>query len=336
LLVFDGIIYQLQKNGGISVYFNELFKQLNHQDLPFSLLRYGSFQPDLVKDCKIAPFRNFERYRNANIPRETKIFHSTYYRNPAGKNKTLNVVTVHDFLYEKYSRWEKKIVHTFQKYRAIEKADVIICVSDQTKSDLLYYCNGLQNKDIFVIHNGVSNVFTAGQDVKTFEKPYLLYVGNRNGYKNFGLILSAMENLHDYNLYVVGGEPISRYEQRFVKEKLRGQVFFFKNISDDKLANMYRQAHCFVCSAFDEGFGIPIAEAIASNCPVITLDRPIFREVAGPAGIFIENDKDDLIEKVQWLEVNNKKHKKNILKYSDRFTWEKTHNKTIDVYKLMS
>ncbi|MDC3106262.1 glycosyltransferase family 4 protein [Gammaproteobacteria bacterium] len=336
MLVFDGIIYKLQRRGGITVYFNELFRRLNNKKFPFTLIKYNKFESDLVKHFTISNPRIFERYRSINIPRKTKIFHSTYYRNPIGKHKALNVVTVHDFLYEKYSRWDKKKVHSFQKFRAIEKADAIICVSDQTKNDLLHYCKGAHKKSIFVIHNGVSKIFTPGPEVKSCGRPYLLYVGNRHGYKNFSLILSAMENLHDYDLYAVGGESVSKLEQRAINRTLGDRVFFFANVSDEQLVNIYRRAHCFVCSALDEGFGIPIAEAIASNCPVITLDRPIFREVAGSTGIFISNEKDDLVDKVLWLETNRKEHKRKILKYSDRFNWEKTHNKTIDVYRSLS
>jgi len=338
MLVFDGIIYQLQRRGGISVYFDELFSKLRSRKTSFRLLDYGVRDSNSPKEVLNLTQRVFERYRKVNVPKDGSIFHSTYYRNPVAHSKLKIVVTVHDFMYEKYARWDRKAVHTVQKYSAIRKADAIICVSEQTKNDLINYCDISKDQKIFVIHNGVSDIFKPHNEIVCNEskRPYLLYVGNRAGYKNFILLLSAMEKFKDYDLYVVGGEPVTSKEERFIESRLKGKVKFFRNVSGVQLREFYRNAFCFVCCSLDEGFGIPIAEAMSSGCPVICLDRPIFREVAGENGIFIENDVDDLVQNVFWLENNWLSQKIELAKYDHRFTWDKTHDQTLAVYQQLS
>jgi mannosyltransferase len=107
-------------------------------------------------------------------------------------------------------------------------------------------------------------------------------------------------------------------------------------VSGDQLAELYRGAFCFVSCSLDEGFGIPIAEAISSGCPSVCLDRPIFREVAGENGIFIENDVDDFLQKFLWLENNWMEQKMKISKDTRRFSWRKTHENTLRVYQQLN
>jgi len=158
-------------------------------------------------------------------------------------------------------------------------------------------------------------------------------VGNRAGYKNFSLLLDAMVHLSDYELYIVGGEPISKSEAKIIDGRLKGRVRVLNYVADIQLVELYSEAFCLVTCALDEGFGITIAEAICSGCPVICLDRPIFREVAGLSGLFIENNVEDLISNVHWLKDHWVEQKARCYKYRARFSWDATHDKTLAVYE---
>lgn len=333
MIIFDGIIYNLQKNGGISVYFDELFKLLNQKNIKYKTILYNEELTDKYNSTFLQP-RILERYRNCKLDQYSEIFHSTYYREPHTKNNHATVVTVHDFLYEKYSRFDKKLIHGLQKNSAIKNADAIICVSKKTKKDLLDYIGITNNQKIFVIHNGVSSMFKTSEKSKT-SKPYILYIGNRRGYKNFSLLKKTIPMLKEYDLKIVGGEPLTSNDYELNSACKHSSIEWFGNIDEKTLIKLYQDAYCLVYPSLDEGFGIPIIESMKCGTPVICMNNEIFQEVAGKAAIFIENDVDSLLEGLKKLSESYEQYKKRIYAHSQQFSWEKTHSKTLEVYDYL-
>lgn len=337
MITFDGIIFKLQKHGGISVYFKELFKLLSFKNTPFNAINYNLENMPKIQNNNYTSPRFLERYRKCILKNDTDIFHSTYYRCPDKNYKNLSVVTVHDFLYEKYSRTDKRIIHSLQKNKAIKSADAIICVSNETKKDLLKYTKISNNQKIFVIHNGVSDVFQPSQifEDNSNKKPYLLYIGNRKGYKNFSLIKDSLPYLQDFDLFIVGGEPPSDEERNLNNVYKNINIKWFQGVDEKTLLNIYQGAFCLLYPSLDEGFGIPIIEAMKCGCPVICLNIPIFKEVAADGGIFIENNTESLIEAISKLVQCHSEQRTKVIKYSSKFSWNITHSKTLDVYDYL-
>ena len=198
-IIYDNIIFSGQKTGGISVVWYELLKRII-LDARFVCL----FIED--SNCKNNIFRKklslnnvlikkglllkFKKYFNPKISLNNKfIFHSSYYRTSNNPN-AINITTVHDFTYEYFSKGLKRYIHTYQKNKAIKKSDFIICISENTKKDLLKFVNGVDEKKIRVIYNGVSENYFQLKNVNSnllpFDKnSYVVFVGARNGYKNF-------------------------------------------------------------------------------------------------------------------------------------------------------
>ena len=134
MVIYDGIIYSLQRRGGITTLFDQLITRMPENS--YKLLVYDGYTKiNCLSSCVRMKTRFFERYRKANVRNQSKVFHSTYYRLPASE-KVPVVTTVHDFSYEKYRKGLAKYVHAEQKYKAISKSDRIICVSESTKNDL--------------------------------------------------------------------------------------------------------------------------------------------------------------------------------------------------------
>ena len=118
---------------------------------------------------------------------------------------------------------------------------------------------------------------------------YVLYVGERKGYKNFLPWLSAIRSIFnlDPNLKIVcTGSPFTASEQKlFAKWNISDRLVHVA-ANDAQMASLYRHALCFVFPSHYEGFGIPILEAFANNCPVCLSDASCFPEVAGDAAMY--------------------------------------------------
>ena len=131
----DGIIFSLQSYGGISVYFQQLLKTLKTSSVPVTLsIETPSIQCVTQSALSVTQqaARRLERYRSCrSIQKVTSVFHSSYYRKPEQPNIP-TVVTVHDFIYERYYRGPKRWVHCAQKHAAIRAAQAVICVSEAT------------------------------------------------------------------------------------------------------------------------------------------------------------------------------------------------------------
>ena len=138
-LYYDDIIYSLQNNGGITTYWKNVTE--NPEITKTFFVNRNSNLPS-TENLLLRQFRKFEKVA---LPEAFDgIFHSSYYRLPIRSCRT--VVSVHDFIYERFSRGLTRKLNTFHISRAVKKADAIICVSGSTKADLIKFIPGI-NED---------------------------------------------------------------------------------------------------------------------------------------------------------------------------------------------
>jgi|TARA_B100001059_G_scaffold13776_1_gene11139 mannosyltransferase len=334
MLYLDGIIFSIQKFGGISTYFSELYNGLNKYKFENELILYDK-NPNFLNNSnlKLSNKRFFERYKNLkNIP-SGSIVHSSYYRT----SNQINVITVYDFTYEKFSKRILDNIHIAQKRNAIKNSDIIICISENTKSDLLHYYPESTNKKIFVTHLAASkNYFNKELSYNSrISKPYILFVGNRASYKNFIQLVKSMKNFPDLSLYVAGGGDFSK-EERFILEKnCKNRYKHFKNFDNNKLNDLYNSAISLVYPSLYEGFGIPVIEAMSAGCPVIASNCSSITEIATGSAILLKESNDvnitEAINKIL-IEKNFNFYQKEGLKNSLNFSWDITVKKTIKCY----
>ena len=329
MLIYDDIIYDLQKSGGISAYWDNLKKEIQKQFVINSL--NGN---NLLRDS-ILPL-SIQRYLNFKINYTSKnILHSSYYRISKNRNSK-NIVTVHDFVYEYYSFGIKKMIHVLQKKNAILNADRIICISENTKKDLLKFYPTIGERKIKVVYHGVSEeFFKIKKDKSILENPNLnnlIFVGKRNGYKNFQILIDYLSNNHDYNLILVGGGSLSKKEKKALKNI---SYQHHQNISNSELNSLYNNSIALIYPSLYEGFGLPIIEALKAGCPVICNDGSSTKEI-GDRYVLKGNISADFIEK-SLKKLENLKFREKIIsdgiEYASNFTWEKTAQKTIELYK---
>ena len=257
-VLVDGEIYKSQ--GGISRCFTELMMHMGTacDDIKFILHLPGECNAIIpranwisgIKDLSSWPFANFKGVaKQASKARarlmHPRIFHSTYYTLPYWSGLK-QVVTVHDFIYEKFPALLENAKALIERKRTvIENADALVAVSFKTKEDILRYTEVEESK-ITVIHHGVSDVFchkpTSQSDTQEFmenydiESPYWLYVGKRGLYKNFNMLLKAFVRISSQvkgHLVTVGGEPsldawqtelLIRHRERVHRQRRQGGI----------------------------------------------------------------------------------------------------------------
>lgn len=342
MLVVDGIIFSLQKFGGISVYQYELLKRLVSDDLDCELLMPEKSISSITENIKAlrANTRGFnnrflERYRKASLDTkrfQNDIFHSSYYRNPSINNIN-KVITVHDFTYEYFSSGLKKYIHTSQKYSALQNADKIICISNNTKSDLSSFLGDDIAGRSTVIYNGVSSDYFILEHI--LKKPQILFVGSRAIYKGFFDAIYALAPIKDFNLVIVGGGNITPHEKNVLESVLSGRYEYIPFVNNSDLNQLYNESLCLLYPSLYEGFGIPPLEAMKAGCIPLVRNVSSLPEVVGSAGLLAKTNEREELTHLLYKLFDSEFLKERIsagLIQANKFSWDKCYLETKDIY----
>jgi mannosyltransferase len=347
MIVIDGIIFSLQRTGGISVIFQSLLNYLDSQVIPTTLLLNESAAHDVSKysgnlSIQKQQRRLLERYRPCKTP-DCSVFHSSYYRLPHKPN-VATVVSVYDFMYERYRRGPAQWVHILQKHAAIRRARSIVCISHSTCSDLLEYVGVREDQTVHVIHLGASEEFKVLDqnspshfETKNSGKPFLLFIGLRGGYKNFRLALRALELLPDFELWCVGGGEFKPKEFDGISMQIVNRTRHLGFIENKNLNQLYNHAAALIYPSSYEGFGLPVLEAMRAGCPVISIDCKAIIEIGGDALLVSADGDPSEIALLVQKAVSSKRSeiKSNGLKNAALYSTLKTNEKIMEVYKKL-
>ncbi|OAV71550.1 D-inositol-3-phosphate glycosyltransferase [Bacteroidales bacterium Barb4] len=353
-IIYDAHIYLSQKTGGISRYHYELFKgmrQLGHDAKIVGLFvknqyllsdsRYKkSFLHDPTASLallnKIALKYALKRATATDIFHPANAYSYLYTEMRQVKNK---VFTIHDMIVEK-----QEALSGGNKLHFAQNADKIIAVSEATKKDIVEIW-GIEKEKIEVIYHGSSlSPQLAKQPATPLPDSFLLYVGSRNGHKNFTRFIHATAPLLKGNstLYLVcaGGRAFSHEESLLIKELgIERKVIACPNITDSELACLYCKAKAFVFPSLNEGFGIPVLEAWACKTPVILSDNPCFKEVAAEAGYYFAPDSQESIREAVGKVLSDQSLQTDLIKKGTSrlrlFSWEKTVSQTDKLYQSL-
>src|ERR1043165_407022 len=239
------------------------------------------------------------------------VFHPTYYSLLTDLDHTAPaVVTVWDMIHELFAdEMDPSGQSREEKRRAIMSAQRIICISENTKRDLLATYNVCESI-VSVTHLASELDATMSYGLEPVPpQPYFLYVGSRSSYKNFDGLLRALAKVvsikKDLRLCVAGTEFIDSEKQLIAELKLTQHVENYGHPTDNHLAKLYRCSVGLVYPSLYEGFGIPPLEAMACETVSITSDCSSIPEVVGDAGLMFDpRSHDQLIDILRSLPEN--------------------------------
>lgn len=364
-IAFDHQIFNLQSYGGISRYYTVLAQELldleqdvtiftgvhrnNYlQGLPSDIVRGVKLESYPPKTGRVIKAFNHHLVNYQISKWQPDLVHETYYSAmPFSQTSIPRVTTVYDMIHELFPQEFSVRDRTSDwKRKTFERVDHIISISQSTKNDLVELF-GIDENKISVVYLGVDVASFSGYKPvinKESERPFLLYVGGRAGYKNFNAVLSAVASSkqlkNDFDLVAFGGGSFTMDEIAlisslgFAEEQVR-QV----EGHDDTLVALYHQATAFVYPSLYEGFGLPPLEAMACSCPVISSNTSSMPEVIGDAcEYFSPSSFDDIrraIEDVVYSLSRMNELKKLGLERVQLFGWEKCARETLNIYKQM-
>ena len=316
-IVFDHQTFGWQKYGGISRYIYEIALQLSLQSgidvtvaSPFYVNEYLKKAPKSLKVlgvhvCQLPKTGRILRAINHVIVfllvryLRPNIVHETHYSSKRCAPKGAKVVlTVYDMIHERFSDQFSPFDSTIiEKAIAVAHADHIICISDQTRTDLIDLLKVSPDK-ISVVYLGFSLTCEPHliKKIDASSQPFLLYVGARRGYKNFENLLKAYAASNylsaNYELVCFGGGDFTSKELGMMKAlNINAKNIRQVSGSDEVLAGLYEAASVFVYPSLYEGFGIPPLEAMSFSCPVVCSNVSCIPEVVGDAAeMFDPND----------------------------------------------
>jgi glycosyltransferase involved in cell wall biosynthesis len=361
-IAFDHQIFGWQEYGGISRYIYELARELatkHEQNVnvisPLFINQYLKQAPDELRVWGVPMGRipktgRLVRAVNSLFVRPLMqwlapdIVHETYYAKVRLAPKRAKVVlTVYDMIHERFPDSFSVADPTHnEKLAAVTRADHVICISRQTQQDLVDLM-GVDPSKTSVVYLGFQLTTAQTQSCDAaLGRPYLLYVGNRGGYKNFeGLLRSVAaspELKNRYRIVCFGGGALTNKEKSLIHDLgfADGDVRQVSG-SDGVLAGLYQRAKAFVYPSLYEGFGIPPLEAMSFDCPVVCSGVSSIPEVVGEAGVYFDPaNVDDMSRAIEQVVSDESLCQRLVMAGRERlkvFSWERCATETLEVYR---
>jgi glycosyltransferase involved in cell wall biosynthesis len=271
-------------------------------------------------------------------PRFADLFHGLNQRLPRFRMRRA-VATFHDLfvMTGEYSTAEFRARFTAQARDAAARADAIIAVSEFTRRQVVDLL-GVEPARVAVVHHGVPRLAYP----RVARQKLVLCVGAVQKRKNTARLVEAFEALDgDWKLALAGslGYGSAEIRARIESSPARDRIALLGYAPPDELAAWYARASIFAFPSLDEGFGMPVLEAMAAGAPVMTSNRSGLPEVAGDAALLVDPMRtESLVEGLRELARNEDLREDLALRGLARaalFTWDKAVRETWEVYRRL-
>ena len=347
--------YSLDPNpSGVAVYCSQLIDALAHSfpDEEFLLcyrarrflrsLRYSLPEENCSR-------RLLEDFACSLFSRQVSVFHGLNQRLPRYRFQR-NLTTFHDLfvLSGDYSTAEFRSRFSALARDAAGRSDHIIAVSEFTADQISLHF-GYPRDQISVIHHGVQPVpnFPTKQldefrRQQGLEMPFLLHVGAIQKRKNVTRLVDAFERLNAQFTLVLAGSAGYGAEQimdRIENSPARARIRALGYVDSDRLAMLYRTASVLVFPSLEEGFGMPVLEAMSAGLPVVTSDRSATAEIAGGAALLVDPEQtESIVDAVERIFTNPLLRRQLVeagLERAAQFSWIRAAHETTAVYRKL-
>jgi glycosyltransferase involved in cell wall biosynthesis len=358
-ILYDGLIFSSDKTGGIRRYFTNLVSKMPESVEPWvttthaagaqfprhpslQVRRFPRFRPQ-----KLSSIAERVYFRSISRRGAFDLAHPTYYyllsRQRLRDYRCPSVITVHDMISELFPlRTRAGEIETLRKRQAVADAARVVCVSENTKRDLIRLF-GTKEAKISVVYEGSElNLAMAGGEEPVPERPYFLYVGGHEAaYKNFHRLLQSMAKVvarHSDVLLAIAGPSLTPAQLATAESLgLAQHVVHFGGVSDAHLAKLYNRSVALVYPSLYEGFGIPPLEAMACETAVIASNRSSIPEVVGDAALLVDPEsEDDLTAGIISVLEDSGRRQDLIRRGREReklFNWDKMAGEIYEIYQ---
>jgi len=361
-VAFSPDIFSLQEYGGISRYFTELIPRVASMDgfevsvhMGLSPNRYGLQQ----MRSQFASFRYvyfpfgggmryvvallnefwFQSYMNMRS-RKIDAVHMTYFPTRMPTMCARLTATVYDMSPEKFPSRVSRTLLSARKRACVARCSRIIAISESTKRDLVEFYNV---DPLLVDVTPLANSLHAEPGGDPVGRPYVLFVGRRDGYKNFDRFVrvwAEMRSLRDSFLIVCfGGGRFTESEQRTIAQLGLSHSIVWMSGSDVLLASLYAHAQALIYPSLYEGFGLPPLEAMHYGCPVVCSNSSSLPEVVGDAAVTVDTaDPGALANGMAAVIGDSVLRSQLVLAGRAReagFTWDRTAIATVESYRRL-
>ena len=360
-----GFIARGLTRGGVTRYINNLlseFDKTSVKDIQFLLFtdekkylnKYKNINVIYIKSTikllwdyfKVIPYIKKEKVDVVLYPKNIIPLTHTLL-----KFKKINII--HDLAHFKKGlnayRFFDNLYQKFFMNLSCKIANKTIAVSNSTKKDIVTIL-GIPKNHITIVYEGVEDSFNKEVDVKKIkiilknygiQTPYLFYCGSLSPRKNIIRILEAFNRIKKnipHNLYLAGGGSwVNKKVVDYIKSNLSGRAKILGYLSEEELPIIYSAAELYFYTSLYEGFGLPILEAQACGCPVLTSNVTSCPEIAGEGAHLVDPYHVDeiaqgmmkILTDVAYKNELIQKGKKNVLKFS----WEKTAMEILTICK---
>ena len=304
---FDCRFIRVDHHDGISRFSSELFKSLSKTESVTALISDIQQLKQLPQgaDYFLAndpknPLLELFLPRRLNKQGASIVFSPMQTMGSFGKKYRL-ILTLHDLIYYKHRKppvflaWPIRLAWrlfhlSFIPVRLLlDRAEAVVTISETTKS--LIEINRLTRRPVTVVYNA-SSMPVVGYSKTGPKTKNLVYMGSFMPYKNVELLIKGMEDLPEFTLTLCSKVDPKRREQLLSSssQEVRSRIVFVNGMSEAKYSEILDGSFALVTASKDEGFGIPVIEAMSRSIPVVLSDVPIFREVAYGAGRFFNPD----------------------------------------------
>lgn len=323
---------------GISRYGACLIEEL-HKIQPITVLIHDKDQLNLLPKnipYKIVnhPISVYELFlpKRLNKLGADVVFSPLQYMGIWGKNYKL-ILTVHDLIYYRHPKpptylpshvrlvWRLFHIAFWPQRLLLNRADAIVTVSETSKKYIVD--NKITKRPVHVVYNAPSRLNIKPQK----PKKKIVYMGSFMPYKNVEVLIAAMEFLPEYELCLLSRISPAREKELVINAPKDARISFYGGVTDKQYADILGDCHALVTASLEEGFGLPIIEAMQEGVPVICSDIDIFHEVAGDSALYFDpQSPNDFADRVHELE--KKKTRDDLIGLeklqAKKFAWKKS------------
>jgi len=268
----------------------------------------------------------------------------------APSKKVFTLVGLEQFTLPNIFKWYDRIYFCIMTPLFCRRANAIIVMTNTGKKDLIKYLNVNSNKikviygsyhKRFEVKKNIENLLVIKQKYNLPEK-YIFFIGGITPLKNFSNVIKAFKIIKKKVpvRLVVAGFKRWKYAKDIDlinKLNLQNDVINLGFIQDDDLPYLYNLAQCLIFPSLYEGFGIPILEAQACGCPVITSKTGCTPEVSGGAALLVDPYNCEEIAQAIYDILNNRDLREKLiangLENVKNFSWSKTAEQTLQLFK---